>query len=143
MEKASQQSINEEIDLDKLINNESVKKTRLVTIYSILAIILVGTASFGLGRLSKVVGDREPTSVVLPAANSNPEVPTVLGASMTNSPATPSAKGNYVASKSGTKYHLPWCSSAQTIKEENKIWFQTKQEAEAAGYTPAANCKGI
>lgn len=53
------------------------------------------------------------------------------------------SEAGYVASKSGTKYHLPWCSGAKRIKEENKIWFATKEAAEAAGYTPAANCKGI
>ena len=53
------------------------------------------------------------------------------------------AEGKYVASKSGTKYHLPWCGGAKQIKEANKIWFDTKEEAEAAGYTPATNCKGI
>ena len=51
--------------------------------------------------------------------------------------------GNYVASKSGTKYHYPWCPGAQSIKEENKIWFFTKEEAEKAGYQPASNCKGL
>lgn len=49
----------------------------------------------------------------------------------------------YVASKTGTKYHLPTCAGAKQIKEENKVWFSTKEEAEAAGYTPATNCKGI
>ncbi len=56
---------------------------------------------------------------------------------------TKNEEGGYVASKSGTKYHLPWCGSARQIKEENKIWFKTKAEAEAQGYTPASNCKGI
>lgn len=51
--------------------------------------------------------------------------------------------GLYVASKNGTKYHLPTCSGAKRIKEENKIWFDSKQEAEKAGYEPAKNCKGI
>jgi Metal binding domain of Ada len=61
--------------------------------------------------------------------------------SQTNSGAA--SEGGYVASKSGEKYHLPWCSGAKRIKEENKIWFKTKAEAEAAGYEPASNCKGI
>jgi hypothetical protein len=52
-------------------------------------------------------------------------------------------ENQYVASKNGTKYHLPWCAGAQQIKEENKIWFDSKDEAERAGYTPASNCKGI
>ncbi len=53
------------------------------------------------------------------------------------------SSGQYVGSKNGTKYHLPWCAGAQQIKEENKVWFSSKKEAEGAGYTPAANCKGI
>lgn len=52
-------------------------------------------------------------------------------------------KGLYVASKNGTKYHLPTCPGAKRIKEENKIWFDSKTEAEQAGYEPAKNCKGI
>lgn len=51
--------------------------------------------------------------------------------------------GNYIASKTGSKYYLPTCAAAKRIKDENKRWFATKQEAEAAGYQPAANCKGL
>jgi len=51
--------------------------------------------------------------------------------------------GKYVASKNGSKYHFPWCSGATRMKEENKIWFETKEAAEKAGYGPAANCKGL
>lgn len=51
--------------------------------------------------------------------------------------------GTYLASKNGTKFYLPECSGAKRIKEENKIWFYTKEEAMAAGFGPAANCKGL
>jgi hypothetical protein len=51
--------------------------------------------------------------------------------------------GLLVASKTGSKYHLPWCSGAQSIKEVNKVWFSSKEEAERAGYAPATNCKGL
>lgn len=51
--------------------------------------------------------------------------------------------GQLVGSKNGTKYHYPWCSGAERIKEENKIWFQSAEEAKRAGYTPAANCPGL
>lgn len=54
-----------------------------------------------------------------------------------------STTGSYVGSRRGERYHLPWCSGAKTISEENKIWFASKEEAESLGYTPAANCKGI
>lgn len=49
----------------------------------------------------------------------------------------------YMASKNGTKYYLPTCGTAKRIKEENRIWFATKEEAEAAGFGPAANCPGL
>ncbi len=54
-----------------------------------------------------------------------------------------SPNGTYVASKTGTKYYLPSCGTAKRIKDSNKVWFMTKTEAEAAGYQPAANCKGL
>lgn len=52
-------------------------------------------------------------------------------------------KNFYVASKNGKAYHLPNCPGAKRIKEENLIKFQTKKEAEEAGYKPALNCKGL
>ena len=58
-------------------------------------------------------------------------------------PSGQTTTGSYVASKSGTKYYLPWCGGVKRIKDENKVWFKTKDEAEGAGYSPAANCKGI
>ena len=132
----------EDVDLDDLILDESHKRTRKLSVFFIASIILVGTASFGLGRLTKIVGDREPILIELPSnleAKLPSEAPAILGVTASSLPTA----GSYVASKSGTKYHLPWCSGALRIKEENKIWFQTKEEALRAGYTPAANCKGI
>ena len=49
----------------------------------------------------------------------------------------------YMASKNGTKYYLPTCGTAKRIKEENRIWFATKEEAQSAGFGPAANCPGL
>lgn len=51
--------------------------------------------------------------------------------------------GSFVASKSGTKYYLPTCSGAGRIQESNKVWFASREEAESAGYTKAANCPGL
>ena len=51
--------------------------------------------------------------------------------------------GSFVGSKNGTKYHYPWCSGAQRIQPANLIWFSSKKEAEAMGYTPAGNCPGL
>lgn len=53
---------------------------------------------------------------------------------------TGDTSGGFVASKNGTKYFPTSCGSAKTIKEENKVFFQSTSEAESAGYTPAKNC---
>lgn len=51
--------------------------------------------------------------------------------------------GMYVGTKNGRVYHLPSCGGAKKIKLENQVWFIDKRDAEAKGYKPAANCKGI
>lgn len=50
-------------------------------------------------------------------------------------------EGAVVGSKNGSKYHHQWCSGVKSIKEENKVWFESVAAAEAAGYTQAGNCK--
>jgi hypothetical protein len=95
-------------------------------------IILVGLIGFGLGRLSKIRENRKPITIENLGA---------IGAVSNISQS--SSAGSLVASKNGTKYHFPWCSGAQRIKDANKIWFSTREEAESAGYTPASNCKGL
>ena len=110
-------------------------------------LILSSVASFGLGVLAaRDEGEGQQEALQIE------EVPMTTGFSTASSQAAAAggatelampAGGQYVASKSGAKYHLPWCAGAKSISEKNKIWFASKEEAEAAGYTPAANCKGI
>ncbi|MFA6503121.1 MAG: hypothetical protein WCT45_02605 [Candidatus Paceibacterota bacterium] len=59
--------------------------------------------------------------------------------------AEPATAGNapVVASKNGTKYYLPTCAGAARIAEGNKVQFASAEAARAAGYAPAANCKGL
>jgi len=100
------------------------------TLYLGMVFVLAVIVAFGLGRLAERAALSTAVSTV-PAAGltfSEPVAPTTT---------------TVVASKSGTKYHLPWCPGAQQMKEENKITFESPAAAEAAGYTPAANCKGL
>lgn len=53
------------------------------------------------------------------------------------------SKGMYVGARGGKIYHLPWCSGAKRIKEQNQVWFASKADAESHGYKPASNCKGL
>ncbi|MDD5760607.1 MAG: hypothetical protein PHF45_00900 [Candidatus Pacebacteria bacterium] len=46
----------------------------------------------------------------------------------------------YVASSRGKYYYPVDCSLANTLKEENKIYFKSKEEAEANGYVYNTRC---
>jgi hypothetical protein len=120
------------------------------TIYMAFLLILVGVASFGLGRLSVNLPQNQPATVTQSLTNLT-KSPELLAASST-APLGPaqtviapagveSGVQNFIASKSGTKFHALNCPGAKQIKESNKIYFATELEAEAAGYTRAANCK--
>lgn len=104
-------------------------------------IIAVSSVSFFLGRVS--VEHQIPPVFV----SDTPQEAQLVSIELNNekqSTSTPLPEpASYVASKSGTKYHLPWCPGAKQIKNSNKIYFKTKEEAEKAGYGPASNCKGI
>lgn len=58
---------------------------------------------------------------------------TVAGAATTS--------GAYVASKNSTLYHDKRCPSASRIASQNLLTFSTKEQAEAAGFTPSACTK--
>lgn len=108
-----------------------------------LVVLLASSGSFGLGFISgREAGEKGEIQVL-----EREVVEATLAG--TPAPSAPSAAvpvplgGQYVASKTGKSYHLPWCGGAKQIKEENKVWFATKEEAEARGYAPAGNCPGI
>lgn len=107
-----------------------------------LVLILTALLAFGLGRLSALTPTKTPM-VIQPAST----VPTVAAANnptnfnLTNNKIN--VAGKVVASKEGSKYHLPECGGAKRIKPENLISFESVAAAQAAGYAPAANCPGL
>jgi len=109
----------------------------------VIIVILVGLGSFELGRLSKE-NDSGGVKIEYPSQNnevqnSNQEasafssikVPTV------NSDSTGKI---FFASSRGSKYYTISCSAGKTIKQENRIYFTTGEEAQAAGYTLSSSC---
>ncbi len=119
-------------------------------LYIAAIIILVAFGSFGLGRFSK----EDTSSVVieqgvlplqnqaLAAASSDRTVAVPTPTSTIS--ATPKATtGAYVASSHGKRYYPTSCSAANNLSEANKIYFNTKEEAEAAGYTKSASCPDV
>lgn len=126
---------------------QNLAKIPAGAVYS--AILLLGcTGSFGLGVIAAKEMDLsggEGKGFWIEEVSATSSLPAAVQSAVApaQEPADIPAGGQYVSSKTGTRYYLPWCSGAKQIKEENKVWFATKEAAEAAGYTPAKNCKGI
>ena len=59
--------------------------------------------------------------------------PAVAGATTAVAPST---SGRFVGSVNSDRYHHLECPTWKQIKLENQIWFDSQEEAEAAGYTP-------
>ena len=128
--------------------------------YLIVLMITLTLLGYGLGRLSNITSNREPVKIemlgevigqnssqdtlkVATVNSATKNIKQTLEATNNNVPVTSSLAGVYVGSRTSTKYHLPTCSGAKRIKEENRVWFKSKEEAESRGYTPAGNCPGI
>jgi len=106
-------------------------------------VVLVGLSAFGLGRLSALKEGRGTLIIHPPGDAQAIARPVDWGAASTASTTTAQVVHNFVASKNGSKYYLPTCAGASKINDANKIWFATAADAQAAGYTAAANCKGL
>ncbi len=115
-------------------------------------LVLTSTASFGLGRLSAIWPKHQEVVIrqwqgTITETNLQRTDSATGTAERQKDNSTFSIRnstlGTYVESKNSTEYHFPWCSGTKRIKEENKIWFQTKEEAVAKGYKPAVNCEGL
>jgi hypothetical protein len=138
--------------------NETLQSDKGKDILIVIIIILVGIGCFELGRLSKnndFGGIKITTTPIdLPAQagtgsnidqgiqqSINPSVnqtANVLGAiEFQNSN---SSGKTFFASSKGKKYYTISCSAGKTIKQENRIYFTTGEEAQKAGYTLSSSC---
>jgi len=110
-------------------------------LFLIITIILVALVFFGIGRLTSpksepiLIQNLDKASIEdlkIPAEEQGSEE-TYQG----------DYQGKVLGSINSDKYHLPECPGAKQISEKNKIWFDSIQEAEKAGYKPAQNCPGL
>ena len=114
----------------------------------VIIVILIGISSFYLGRLSK-----EDNTNGVKIENIGQEANSLdpygsiktLESSISLNPSISdkinnNGQGSYFASKRGKKYYPNGCSAGKSIKQENRIYFQTTAEAEKAGYTISSSC---
>ena len=112
------------------------EKEEIYHILMAFIVILVGLAGFGLGKLSK--NEDLPVRIEYAQQGSISEKTQNTSADETVSTYQ---SGTIIASKNGTKYYFPDCRGVGNIKEENKIFFQSENEAVSAGYSKASGCK--
>lgn len=104
-------------------------------ILTVIIIILVGLGSFGLGRLSK-----EPKKDGLRVEYAG-DGANVIKAINEPKSALNQNNGAFFASNKGSKYYSLGCSAGKTIKQENRVYFDTREEAEKAGYALSSSCR--
>jgi len=110
-------------------------------IFIIGVIILVALIAFGIGRLS--APKTEPIQIKNLEKASVEELSPFAPKGASEDKEGSDYQGKVVGSKNSDKYHLPDCPGAKQIAEKNKIWFNSIEEAEKAGYKPAANCPAL
>lgn len=125
---------------------EKIKKKQgmmALLVLGVLIVILFGLGMFLLGRFSAQNGSLGNNEVLIEyppivanygAGNQVSVAQTITGSALNGT------TGQLVASKNGTKYYHLDCGGVSRIKEENKTYFNSIDEAENAGYEPAAGC---
>ena len=118
-----------------------------------VAFMLLAFFAFLVGRISSQAGEKEPivirvpdsvlqkqaemdkidlTELAFPKSPQNAAAPSHL-----SSISTAEQKGQYVASRNGTYYFAANSLMAARIKPQNRVWFQSPQDAETKGYKPS------
>lgn len=47
----------------------------------------------------------------------------------------------YVGNSASYKFHAEGCRAEQKIRSDHRVYFETREEAVAAGYTPCGICR--
>ena len=96
--------------------------------------------SFYLGYVARAETHKEPlVAIECPLNAYISPISSDISMSPISSPKTQS--GAYIASKHGKKYYLAGCAGANKIKESNRVYFTTSNQAESAGYALASGCQ--
>ncbi len=105
-------------------------------------VILVAVGSFGLGRLTYSSPKSEKVAIINLDSTKGDKVTYYKKSSPTKevAPTSNTTTGVYVASKNGKLYYRVGCGASSRIKEENKIFFNTEQEARDAGLQGSDSC---
>lgn len=123
------------------IPNSPKKIKYQLIIVGIVIVFLASSAAFALGRWSVTSVKAKAPLTFEKSACLVPRELVVDKDYLGNTQEQASkAQGAFVASKSGTKFYPADCSYADRILPQNKVWFITEQDAQAAGYEASTQC---
>jgi len=103
----------------------------------VIIVILVGLGCFELGRLSK---ENSNSGIKILNQGASAILSAQAGLSENSLPVNSSIGKTFFASSKGSKYYTISCSAGKTIKKENRVYFATGEEAQAAGYKLSSSC---
>jgi hypothetical protein len=95
--------------------------------------ILIATASFGAGRLT-TLQKSEPIVVENSQEENNSSSSSGIDGDKNTNDDQNEVYGKYVGSLEGNVYYLASSAKAKDIDDDEKIWFESKEEAEEQGY---------
>ncbi|MEK7124853.1 MAG: hypothetical protein AAB864_00410 [Patescibacteria group bacterium] len=124
--------------LNELLSQIGVRVKQVqYELFLIVCIALIALTSYQMGKLAS--RGKLPLTIGEDAAIFRAAQGQETAAQATAAPRDP----RVVVSKASDskKYHFTWCSGAQRIKEENKLWFANETLAQQVGYTLADNCQ--
>jgi methylphosphotriester-DNA--protein-cysteine methyltransferase len=83
------------------------------------------------------------TSKAAPASTQAPKAVTVAAPASVPAQATQpvTSTGEIIGNKNSKIYHKPGCPGYNSVSEKNQVRFKSAEEAEAAGFKRAGNCK--
>lgn len=109
--------------------------TRLWKTWWFVELVLALAVTAGCAGVATVREVRSPAQAVVITTERN--VPPETAAPMPNA----AADAAYIGNRNSMKYHRAGCRYAAQIKAENRIGFDSAEQALTAGYTPCGACK--
>ncbi len=115
-------------------------QTHQKSLFLFFGLLLVAGTAFESGALWEKMHSSSPIIISLPEYTDNERVSVKENAQTKEDNTTKAVpetkKCVFIGSRYSNKYHLTTCSTAKRIKEENKVCFSSKEDAEKKGYIP-------
>jgi hypothetical protein len=115
-----------------------------------MSAILIGGSAYLIGNMNALESNLSEIQIVYPGSIVTQPDTTIKGIKSNQTITKPIDNtvstidtGKIVASKNGKRYYYPNCGGINRIKSENRIYFDTKEQAEAKGLTLASGCKAL